>query len=300
MVGVNELFLFVLVVEAGSFNKAAAIAGISTPALSKKISKLEKDLSVQLLYRTTRKLSLTEAGETLYQHAKNINQQVNEAIGAVSNFSETIAGEIKLSVPTISGELLLAEIVADFCHQHPDISVNIRLENEFVDLVKGGLDLAIRTGYLEDSTLIAKPLIISHWVVCCSPQYIEKYGKPNTIEDLLTHNCLAYTGQAKGSHDWRFKHNGQEKNIRIVGNLQTNNAQALRKAALAGYGIAYVPRCGVYEDLQSGKLIALLTDYEPRSLGVYAVYSYTRHLPEKIRLLIDHIKQGYQNKAEYF
>ena len=127
MVGVNELFLFVLVVEAGSFNKAAGIAGISTPALSKKISKLEKDLSVQLLYRTTRKLSLSEAGETLYQHANNINQQVNEAIGAVSNFSETISGEIKLSVPTISGELLLAEIVADFCHQHPDISVNIRL-----------------------------------------------------------------------------------------------------------------------------------------------------------------------------
>lgn len=300
MVGVNELFLFVLVVEAGSFNKAAAIAGISTPALSKKISKLEKDLSVQLLYRTTRKLSLSEAGETLYQHAKNINKQVNEAIGAVSNFSEKISGEIKLSVPTISGELLLAEIVAEFCHEHPEISVNIRLENEFADLVKEGLDLAIRTGNLEDSTLIAKPLIVSHWVVCCSPQYIEKYGQPNSIEALLTHNCLAYTGQAKGSHDWRFEQDGEEQSIRISGNFATNNAQALRKAALAGYGIAYVPRCGVYEDLQSGKLIELLTDYKPRYLGVYAVYSYTRHLPAKIRLLIEHIKQGYQNKAEYF
>ncbi|MCW8863468.1 MAG: LysR substrate-binding domain-containing protein [Colwellia sp.] len=300
MVGVNELFLFVLVVEARSFNKAAEIAGISTPALSKKISKLEKDLCVQLLYRTTRRLSLTEAGETLYQHAKNINQQVNEAVGAVSNFSEKISGEIKLSVPTISGELLLAEIVAEFCHQHPEISVDIRLENEFADLVKEGLDLAIRTGDLEDSTLIAKPLIVSHWIVCCSPSYIEKFGRPEHIEDLLTHNCLAYTGQAKGSHDWRFEKDSVEKNIRISGNFATNNAQALRKAALAGYGIAYVPRCSVYEDLQVGKLVSILADYKPRALGVYAVYSYTRHLPAKIRLLIEHIKQGYEGKAEYF
>lgn len=300
MVGVNELFLFVLVVEAGSFNKAAKIAGISTPALSKKISKLEKDLSVQLLYRTTRRLSLTEAGEILYQQAKNINQQVNEAVGAVSNFSESISGDIKLSVPTISGELLLAEIVAEFCQQHPDISVDIRLENEFADLVKEGLDLAIRTGNLEDSSLIAKPLIVSHWVVCCSPAYIDNYGQPESIDDLLNHNCLAYTVQAKGSHDWRFEKDGQQKNIRIGGNFATNNAQALRKAALAGYGIAYVPRCSVYEDIQNGKLIAVLSDYKPRSLGVYAVYSYTRHLPAKIRLLIEHIKLGYQKKAEYF
>ena len=190
--------------------------------------------------------------------------------------------------------------MADFCHQHPDISVNIRLENEFADLVKEGLDLAIRTGDLEDSTLIAKPLIVSHWIVCCSPDYIEQYGKPQVIEDLLAHNCLAYTGQAKGSHDWRFEQAGEETSIRISGSFATNNAQALRKAALAGYGIAYVPRCSVYEDIQAGKLIPLLTDYKPRHLGVYAVYSYTRHLPAKIRLLIDHIKQGYQNKAEYF
>lgn len=300
MIGVNELFLFVLVVEARSFNKAADIAGISTPALSKKISKLEKDLCVQLLYRTTRRLSLTEAGEILYQHAKNINQQVNEAVGAVSNFTEKISGEIKLSVPTISGELLLAEIVAEFCHQHPEISVDIRLENEFADLVKEGLDLAIRTGNLEDSTLIAKPLIVSHWIVCCSPSYIEQFGRPDNIDDLLTHNCLAYTGQAKGSHDWRFEKNSAQKSIRISGNFATNNAQALRKAALAGYGIAYVPRCSVYEDLQAGRLVSILTDYQPRALGVYAVYSYTRHLPAKIRLLIEHIKKGYENKAEYF
>lgn len=211
-----------------------------------------------------------------------------------------------MSVPTISGELLLAEAVADFCQQYPNITVDMRMENDFVDLVGEGLDLAIRTGKLEDSSLIAKPLIQSNWVVCCSPQYLEKYGTVTRLDDLKHHNCLAYTYQAQGSFDWRFtqksKTNDKDKDlsVRISGSLATNNAQALRKAALAGFGIVYVPRCSVYEDLQKGTLTAILTNYQPRQLGVYAVYPYTKYLPKKLRLLIEHIKQAYQQKKEYF
>lgn len=300
MINANELMLFVLVVESNSFSKAAKIAGISTPALSKKISKLEQTLSVQLLYRTTRKLSLTEAGSILFQHAKSVNKQVADAFGAVSDFSEKISGDIKISVPTISGELLLADVIAQFCQQYPDINIEMRLENHFVDLVNEGLDLAIRTGELEDSNLIAKPLLTSNWVVCCSPSYILKQGMPNDINALSEHNCLAYTGQAKGVYDWRFERNNQQYNIRISGGFSTNNAQALRKAALAGLGIIYVPKCSVHEDIENEDLVVILSDYKPRSLGVYALYSYTRYLPMKVKLLIEYIKRAYENKSEYF
>ncbi|WP_111638740.1 LysR family transcriptional regulator [Marinomonas shanghaiensis] len=296
----TDLTLFVHVADSGSFNKAAELAGLSTPALSKRISKLEQDLGAQLIHRTTRRLSLTEAGESLYVHAKNIEGQVSDAIASVSAFSQGLTGTIKMSVPTISGELLLAEAIAEFCQKYPNISVDMRLENDFVDLVGEGLDLAIRTGKLEDSSLIAKPLIQSNWIVCCSPSYLETQGEVNDLEALKDHNCLAYTYQAQGSFDWRFTRNGIEESVRISGSFATNNAQALRKAALAGFGIVYVPRCCVYEDLQQGKLVAILTDYQPRRLGVYAIYPFTKYLPEKLRLLIEHIKQAYQNKKEYF
>jgi len=176
----------------------------------------------------------------------------------------------------------------------------MRLENDFVDLVGEGLDLAIRTGMLEDSSLIAKPLIQSNWVVCCSPRYLDNHDEPKRLEELKNHNCLAYTYQAKGSFDWRFSKNGVDESVRIHGNLATNNAQALRKAALAGFGIVYVPKCCVYEDLQKGDLQAILTEYQPRQLGVYAIYPFTKYLPEKLRLLIAHLKQAYLDKQEYF
>jgi len=296
----TDLTLFVNVANAGSFNKAAQQAGLSTPALSKRISKLEQDLGAQLIHRTTRRLSLTEAGESLYVHAKNIEGQVSDAIASVSAFSQGLTGTIKMSVPTISGELLLAEAVAEFCQRYPNITVDMRLENDFVDLVGEGLDLAIRTGKLEDSSLIAKPLIQSNWVVCCSPSYIERYGEVGDLEALRDHNCLAYTYQAQGSFDWRFTRSNIEESVRISGSFATNNAQALRKAALAGFGIVYVPRCCVYEDLQQGKLVTILPDYQPRRLGVYAIYPFTKYLPEKLRLLIEHIKQAYQDKKAYF
>ena len=295
-----DLTLFAYVADTGSFSKAALQADLSTPALSKRITKLEKSLGVQLIHRTTRRLSLTEAGENLYIHAKNIEGQVSDAIASVSAFSQGLSGHIKISVPTISGELLLAEAIADFCQKYPNISVDMRLENNFVNLVEEGLDLAVRTGKLEDSSLIAKPLIQSNWVLCCSPSYIQKHGEVSTLEALKTHNCLAYTYQAQGSFDWRFTKNGVEETVRISGSLATNNAQALRKAALAGFGIVYVPRCCVYKDLQQGALRTILTDFKPRQLGVYAIYPFTKHLPEKLKLLIEHIKQAYQDKKEYF
>jgi DNA-binding transcriptional LysR family regulator len=296
----NELSLFAMVVEANSFNKAATLADMSTSALSKRITKLEADIGVQLLYRTTRRITLTEAGGKLYLHAKDINKQVSEALGEVSDYSINLSGHIRMTIPTISGELFLADCIAEFGQRYPEISIEVRLENAFVDLVKEGVDLAIRTGVLDDSTLIAKPLITSHWVVCCSPKYIKNHGSPLEPSELIQHNCLAYTYQNQGGYEWRFNQGKSQQQVKISVSFATNNAQALRKAALGGYGIVYIPRCSVYEDLQKGDLIELLPNFQARTLGVYAVYPFTKHLPNKVKLLIEHIKQGYESLSHYF
>ncbi|WP_159819323.1 LysR family transcriptional regulator [Colwellia sp. 20A7] len=300
MNGASELAIFAVVVEEKSFSLAAQKTGLSKTVVSKKISALEKQLNTQLLYRTTRKLSLTDAGKLLYKHAKGINQQANDAFTAVNELSKEVSGHITMSVPTISGELLLAELVSSFCKTYPKITIELRLENKLVDLVEDGVDLAIRTAVLEDSSLIAVHLLESKWVVCASPEYLKANEALNTIEDLKRHNCLCYDLQANGSNEWRFDDNGEQKSILVKGSMSSNNAYSLKKAALNDIGIIYVPKCSVYEELQTGLLVNVLHDYKARSLGVFAVYPYTRYKPEKITLLINHIKQGYHALAHYF
>ena len=300
MNGASELAIFAAVVEESSFSQAAKKTGLSKTVVSKKISALEKDLNTQLLYRTTRKLSLTDAGRLLYKHAKGINQQAHDAYTAVNELSKDISGHITMSVPTISGELLLAELVSNFCKKHPNITIELRLENKLVDLVDEGVDLAIRTAELEDSSLIAIPLLKSNWVVCASPRYIQSSKRLNTIDDLKRHNCLCYDLQTNGSNEWRFEDNGTPTSTQVKGSMSSNNALSLKKAALNDIGLIYVPKCSIYDELENGSLVRVLNNYKPRSLGIFAVYPYTRYKPEKITLLIQHIKEGYQALAHYF
>jgi DNA-binding transcriptional LysR family regulator len=300
MIGASELAIFAAVVEEKSFSNAAKKTGLSKTVVSKKISALEVELNTQLLYRTTRKLSLTDAGQTLYEYAKGINQQATDAFAAVNELSQALAGHITVSVPTISGELLLADLIADFCQTYPNISIELRLENKLIDLVAEGVDLAIRTADLEDSSLIAVPLLNSNWVVCASPAYIEVSPVLNNLNDLKHHNCLCYELQTIGSNEWRFGNKGKFTSVKVKGSMSSNNALTLKKAALKNTGIIYVPKCSVYEELQSGTLVRVLQGFQARSLGVFAVYPYTRLKPEKITLLINAIKLGYNDLKHYF
>lgn len=300
MNGASELAIFAVVVEENSFSEAAKKTGLSKTVVSKKVSALEKGLGTQLLYRTTRKLNLTDAGRLLYKHAKGINQQAQEAFFAINELSKDISGHITMSVPTISGELLLADLIAAFCKMHPKITIELRLENKLVDLVDEGVDLAIRTAELENSSLIAVPLLESNWVVCASPNYLKSSSKLNNINDLKHHNCLCYDLQTNGSNEWRFIVNGIHESILVKGSMSSNNALSLKKAALNDIGLIYVPKCSIYNELQNGSLVSVLNNVKARSLGVFAVYPYTRYKPEKITLLIEHIKLGYQNLAHYF
>ncbi|QUY47815.1 LysR family transcriptional regulator [Serratia plymuthica] len=298
----NDLLLFALIVDCGSFSKAAETAGVTGSVVSKRIGRLEKSLGARLLYRTTRSLTLTESGQALYLQAKDISAKVQDALYAISEKSEELTGTIRMSVPTISGELLLSESVAEFCAQHPGLKVEMRLENRFVDLVEEGVDLAIRTGTLPNSSLIARPILDSRWVIVCSPGYLEQHSQPDSAAALLNHNCLTYTYQESGTDNWLMKQpdSGEIYELQVNGNLSANNARAIRKAVIGGHGIAMVPRCMVYEDLQEGKLTEILAGHCGKILGVYAVYPYTRNLPLKTRLLIEHIIGSYQNISHYF
>ncbi|GMM87766.1 LysR family transcriptional regulator [Vibrio fortis] len=299
----DDLILFSQVVEMGSFSKVSEQNNLTNSVVSKRIARLEEEIGVQLLYRTTRKLTLTEAGKAILHGAKNVKQATQEAMDAVSGFGENVSGHIKMSVPSISGDLILADAVAEFCNMHPGLTVDMSLDNRFVDLVNDGFDLVIRTGYLEDSSLIARHILDSQWVVCASPSYIARNGKPLIPTDLVKHNCLQYAYQTTGASEWQFIREGQGDNkyiVRVSGSFSTDNATALRKAALGGHGIAYVPRCLVYHDIRNGQLVDLFPDIVGKKLGIYAVYPFTRQPPNKIKMLIEHIRARYLAISHYF
>lgn len=300
MARTDDLILFAQVVEHGSFSKVAELNSLANSVVSKRIARLEAELGIQLLYRTTRKLTLSEAGKVLYQGAKNVKQAALEAVDAVYGYGENVTGHVKMSVPTISGDLVLADAVAEFCSMHPGLTVDMSLENSFVDIVEAGYDLVIRTGYLADSSLIARHIIDSQWVICAAPAYMKRVGRPMTPADLVKHNCLQYAYQTTGASEWEFKGVDENYIVKVAGNFTTDNAAALRKAALGGYGLAYVPRCLVYHDLLKGDLCDIFPEQVGKKLGIYAVYPFTRQPPRKIRMLIEHIRERYLAIEECF
>lgn len=297
---IDDLVLFTQVIEHGSFSKVAELNNITKSVVSKRVSKLESELGVQLIYRTTRKLTLTEPGEILYHRAKDINPIAQSAFDAVTGFSEALSGHIRMSVPTISGELLLAEAVSDFCKQHPGMTVDMSLDNHFVDLLSDNIDLVIRTGYLEDSSLIARHIFNSRWVICASPDYLEQSGTPESPKSLQHHNCLGYNQQSTGPFDWQFIRNGELYTLKVAGNFSSDNAAALRKATLAGNGLSYLPTCLIYDDLQKGDLIEVLPEHTGKVVGIYAVYPYTRKPAKRIQALIEHIRDRYMEIKDIF
>jgi DNA-binding transcriptional LysR family regulator len=300
MMKADDLVLFCDVVELGSFSRAAEVHNLTNSVVSKRIGKLEQTLNVQLLYRSTRKLRMSEAGQKLLEHAQRVKQATSGAEEAVRDLGQTVTGQIKMSVPTISGELVLAEAVADFCRLHPGLHVDMSLENRFVDLFDEGMDLVIRTGYLEDSSMIARHLIDAQWIVCASPLYLSSKSRPRTPQHLTEHNCLLYTYQATGSNEWAFKDHNSPYAVVVNGNFSTNNAGVLKRAAIAGHGIVYIPRCLVYNELQRGELVDLFPTEVAKKLGIYAAYPYTKQPLKKITLLIEHIRLAYQKIAHTF
>ena len=296
----DDLVLFVMVVEAGSFTKVAEQLNLTNSVVSKRIARLEQNLNTQLLYRTTRKLSLTDAGAIFYGKARQAKRALQEAEDAITGYGEEIRGTVKITVPVVSARLTLNKAITKFCKDNPNVTVDFTIDNDFVDIIEQGYDLAIRTAHLEDSSLIARRLIDSNWHICASPEYLRLAGTPEKPEELAQHNCLVYEHEGAGSMQWGFKEGAREYNVQVQGRFRTNNLNSLRVAALEDFGIAYLPQALVHEDIVAGKLVSILQGQTAKDLGIYAVYPRTRQPDKKIKLLIEYIRDAFIDKEEHF
>lgn len=290
--GISE---FVCVAEYESFTRAAKELSLSTAQVSRQISALEKRLNIKLLYRTTRKVSLTEEGRVFYQHCRGVLDGLDAAEQAVSHLQSKPQGRIKLTAPVTYGEQQLLPLVNDFMVRYSDIEVTAFLSNQKMDLIDGGYDLAIRIGKLSDSTMMAKKLSRRTNFVCAAPAYLERHGTPHSLSELSQHNCLL------GTRDyWHFiedgkidsgKNTDKERNLRVSGSVQYNSGHSLVDAALKGLGIVQLPDYYVQQYLASGELVSLLDDYREPEESIWAIYPHNRHLSPKIRLLVDYLSE---------
>jgi len=280
------IYEFVGVAKTQSFTITAKKLGISTAQVSRQVSALEKRLSIKLLYRTTRKVSLTQEGQIFYQHCRDVLDRLDTAEKALTNLQSQAQGKIKLSAPVTYGEQKVLPLINDFILQNDKIEVTTHLTNSRIDLVEEEFDLAIRLGQLKDSSLIAKKLSSRLNFVCASPEYLNTFGIPHSLSELNKHNCLL------GTRDyWRFFESGKEKNIRVTGNLRCNSGAGLIDAALKNIGIIQLPDYYVQCYLDSGKLTAILDHYKEPEEGIWAIYPDKRFLSPKIRLLVDFLAE---------
>lgn len=292
----QDMLLFLAVVDNKSFTGAADLFNISKSVVSKRISRLEKNLGVQLLFRSTRKLSLSEAGQELYERCSQIKAELDEIEQSITSTHVEPRGTLRVNCPTSFGYLHLVPAIADFMKAHPDIKVDLYLGALYEDLIDSGLDLAIRIGKLPDSSLMARQLTVRRMVVCASPEYLKTHNTPETPEDLYEHNCLTHHNSPTGN-EWRFQKGGRELSIAIEGSFSASSSQTLESAAVSGLGVAMLPGYMLTSDMRQGKLVRLLEEYCPRNIGVYAVYPQTAHLPTKVRTFIDFIYERFQNEA---
>ncbi|MBU3023323.1 LysR family transcriptional regulator [Aestuariibacter sp. A3R04] len=300
MVKADDILLFISVVEAGSFSKVSEKQNITLSVVSKRISRLEKALNVPLLYRTTRKLSLTHGGQALYKKAKIAQRAFQDAQDVVSGFGLDVKGRINITMPVVTANLVLNSALAEFCEQYPDISVSLHVSNRVVDLVDEGFDLAIRTTHLEDSSLVARRLIDSSWVVCASPHYLKTKGIPEHPDALSTHECLIYQSPGTDTRDWYFKDEEKHMHVTVNGRFYANTLDSLKQLALDGMGIAYLPKALVYDALHEETLSPVLSTYTAKRLGIFAVYPKSRQPDRKLALLVEHFRTALQRQAHCY
>ncbi|MDA8913045.1 LysR family transcriptional regulator [Pseudomonadales bacterium] len=304
MDNVKAMRLFLTVVQTGSLSGAGRQSGLSPASVSRQITALEDDLGVRLLNRTSRRLSLTEAGQVYLEHAERLLQDIDELRDAVSQMAVKPRGTLRIQSRISLGTQHVAPLIPTFLALYPDLKIDLWLTDNDLDLTEHGIDLAIRTGNLSDSTLIGRRLASSPRVICASPEYWAEHGKPATPEALMDHNCLTYRFEfGTAAALWQFRiDTGQSINIQVAGNFQTNNGEALRVATLSGLGVAMLPAWSVKDHLKAGSLERVLSDYETTvsdlDFGIYAVYLSRRNLSAKTRLFVDHLvtefsKQGW-------
>ncbi len=291
--------VFVAVVDSKGFSPAAKVLGISKSAVSKRITQLEEELGVKLLHRTTRKLSLTEAGEHYYRYAAKAYEAAKDAEGAVAQLQGEPQGRLKINTPMSFGRLHLAPLIPEFLKRYPKISIDMVMDDKITDIVGEGFDLAMRAGDLPDSSLVARKLAPLKNVLCASPDYLCKQGRPEKLEDLRNHNCLLFT-YSRDVKEWVFMKNEKPYAVEVNGNYQVNNSEALREALIQGVGIGRLPTFVAGPEIKSGRLVALFEEYQMPDKTIYAVFPQRQYMPAKVRAFIDFMVEFFGGDNPYW
>ncbi|WP_188380263.1 LysR family transcriptional regulator [Oxalicibacterium faecigallinarum] len=281
---------FVAVVESESFTAAGARLDISKAIASKYVGILEDHLGTRLLNRTTRRLSLTESGTAYYERCVQILADVNEAEQAAGQMTAIPRGTLKVAMPVSFGTICIAPLMSEYMRRYPEVKLDIALADRRVDLIEEGFDLAIRVGSLPESGLIARRLAVDRIVCCAAPAYLAARGTPVQPADLADHACLNYI-YASGGDEWTFGKQRRQVSVLIDGPVRANNGDMLRLAALDGAGIIWQPYFIVGDDVKSGRLIELMTDFGGPELGIYALYPSRKHLSAKVRTFVDYLAE---------
>ncbi|VAX05894.1 Transcriptional regulator, LysR family [hydrothermal vent metagenome] len=291
----EDMDTFVRIVDAGSISRAADQLGIVKSAISRRLTELEHRLGVQLLTRTTRQSSLTGAGRQYYEKAQEILAHVVELNAATSCAQIALNGILKISAPVSFGLLHMAPAMNEFAALHPDLTIHMDFNDRHINLVEEGYDLAIRIAELKDSRLIAQKIAPVRRLICASPDYLERMGIPEKPEDLKDHHILHYTNTQ--STTWHLiDKTGHEHAASLGSKMIANNGDFLKQAAIDGLGLIYSPTFIAWDDIKSGRLVTVMTQYHCRELNAYAVYPQTRHLPQRVRKFIDFIKEKFGSK----
>lgn len=287
----DDILAFLQAMETGSISTAAQRMGLSKSVISKRITDLEIVLKVELLHRSTRGVVPTDKGVAFYQRAHSIMQQLDQAAEELIEQDGELCGSLRIAAPMTFGTGYLGPILFSFISRHPQLGLALDLDDRITDLSGEGYDLGVRIGRLRDSSLVARKLAVSRRVVCCSPEYAQHAGLPATIGELTSHACIGYTNVSP-SQIWQFesaKSGGAPRSLAVRSRIVTNNGESIRDAAIAGLGISVLPVFIVAKALASGQLIDALPGACPVADTIYAVYPRNRHLPRKVRDVIDHL-----------
>jgi DNA-binding transcriptional LysR family regulator len=290
---IKDINAFVHAAEAKSFTAAAERMGMSRSAVGKSIVRLEDRLGVRLLQRTTRSVSLTDEGAAFHERCIRILADLDEAEMSMLSHSQAPRGRLRLELPVSFGRLHVLPIVNRFMSKWAEISVNVSFSDRFVDLIDEGVDLAIRLGGNDDSRLMTRWLAPHRLVTCAAPAYLERRGRPRHVEQLADHSCLAFVHGGRPV-EWRFTIDGQIRSVAVSGRFNSTNAEALRDATLAGYGIAKLATFLISDDLREGRLVPILDEFAADGPAVRAVYPSSRHLSPKVRSLIDELVNAWR------
>ena len=295
-----SIAVFVAAIDEGSLVAAGRRFGLSASMAGKYVSALEAELNVRLLHRSTRSLSLTDAGRTYYVRCQRILEEFDDANREASDAHGTVRGTLRVAAPVTFGTLHMGEVVACYLDDHPHVNIEVSLDDRYVDLQSAGIDIAIRIGQLPDSDLVARRLAPCRMAMCASPALLEREGTPQNPEDLRRAPRLAFN-EAVSVPEWVLTDKQNREHV-IDGPLrmQANNMQMLLSAALAGVGIAYGPTFVLGKNIKAGNLVKLLPDYRTAELTINAVYPTARYVPSKVRQFIDYLAKAFKGELPWY